>query len=120
PAKHSWTDVQRLTTNPGPDASVVLATAPDGTVWTAWQAWIDGQADILLAPVQDARSPVHVSNTPANEWSPALAVDRTGRLHVAFDSYAQGHYDVVLRSGATLGALGPPVVVAGSPEFQAR
>ncbi len=40
----------------------MLATAADGTVWMAWQAWRDGQADIVLAPLgkrRQARRRVH-------------------------------------------------------------
>ena len=76
----------------------------------AWQAWSDGQADILLAPLDAARQarspPVNVSETPANEWSPAIAVDKSGRVHVAFDSYQAGNYDVVLRTREADGTLG--------------
>ena len=42
----------------------------------AWQAWIDGQAEILAAPLADAATPINVSDDPANDWSPAIAVDR--------------------------------------------
>ena len=73
PTGSRWSERKRLTDRPGTDADVVLATAPDGTVWMAWQAWDDGQADILLAPVDDAGKPVRAvsERTPANEWSPA-------------------------------------------------
>jgi hypothetical protein len=120
PQTSRWSEPKRLTDHPGPDADAVLASAPDGTVWMAWQAWRDGQADILLAPVEDAARSLNVSATAANEWSPALAIDRMGRLHVAFDGYQAGNYDVVLRSGTADGRLGPPVVVAGSPLYEAR
>ena len=44
---------QQLTNDPGADTDAVLATGADGVVWMAWQAWRNGQADILLAPVDD-------------------------------------------------------------------
>ena len=65
----------RITDEPGPDSDAVLATAADGTVWMAWQAWTDGQADILLVPLgrdrQARRTAVKISDTPANEWAPS-------------------------------------------------
>ena len=99
---------------------MVLATAADGQVWMAWQGWDKGQADILLAPVEKADASIRVSESPANEWSPAIAADSGGRLHVAFDSYAAGNYDVVLRTRDRDGTLAPAVAVARTPKYEAR
>jgi len=112
-----------LTTDPGPDLSAVLATDRDGRVWMAWQAWRGAQADILLMPLSDPASkdlaqPLHVSETPADEWSPAIAADSKGRVHVAYDTYAAGNYDVYLRTLAE-GKLAPPLPVAASSRFEA-
>jgi hypothetical protein len=120
PGERSWSEPKRLTTAPGADADVVLATAPDGKVWMAWQAWRDGQADILLARVDEPDAPLKISDGPANEWSPALAIDKGGRVHVAFDSYAAGNYDVLLRTREADGSLGGAVAIADSPAFEAR
>lgn len=108
----------------GTDAEVVLATARDGAVWAAWQAWDGKQSDILLAPIDKggklASEPVNVSETPANEWAPSIAADNAGRVHVAFDSYASGNYDVILRSRQADGALAPAVKVASTTAYEAR
>ena len=96
----------------------MLATAPDGKVWMAWQGWDDGQADILLAPVEDAGSPARVSEGPGNEWSPAIAIDKGGRIHVAYDTYQAGNYDVFLRSRGRDGTLGTAVAVAWLAEVR--
>jgi hypothetical protein len=120
PERTSWSEPRRLTTNRGTDTGVVLAAAPDGTVWMAWQAWLDGQAEILAAPVADASKPINVSNDPANDWSPAIAVDRRGRVHVAFDSYRAGNYDVFLAGDVASGSGSRPVAVADSSQFEAR
>jgi hypothetical protein len=115
---------ERLTAQPGSDTDAVLATAGDGTVWMAWQSWIGGQADIMLAPVAAAGTPgtppLRISETPANEWAPSIAADASGRVHVAFDSYASGNYDVLLRTREADGTLGQTVTVAGSAAFEAR
>jgi hypothetical protein len=120
PRGQTWSDRRRLTTNLGTDTDPVLATTPDGRVWMAWQAWIEGQADILLAPVDGSNPPVTVSDTKANEWSPALAADASGNLHVAYDTYQAGNYDVVLRTRSPQGVLGRPIAVADSWLFEAR
>ena len=91
-----------LTERPGPDAEAVLATASDGTVWMAWQAWNAGQADILLAPIERPGSSVPPRSTSARRRPTngrrAIAADKDGRVHVAFDTYQAGNYDVVLRT----------------------
>jgi hypothetical protein len=120
PEKKAWSEPERLTTDPGTDTEVVLATAPDGRVWMAWQAWREGQAEILLAPVDEPSRALRISETAANEWSPALAIDKGGQIHVAFDSYEAGNYDVLLRTRRTDGTLGSPVKVADSDRYEAR
>src|SRR5262249_49964369 len=120
PARQTWADRHRLTANTGTDADAVLATASDGRVWMAWQGWVEGQADIWLAPGDDTTLPLNVRDTKANEWSPALAADASGNLHVAYDTYQAGNYDVVLRTRSARGELGRPVAVADSWLFEAR
>jgi hypothetical protein len=110
---------QRLTTDPGSDVGPQLATAPDGTVYVAWQAWRDGQADVLLTTLSDPSRTWDLSADPANDWGPSLAIDPSGMVHVAFDSYRNGNYDIFLRKDAT-SADGTLVAVADSPRFEAR
>ncbi len=85
----------------------------------AWQAWRDGQADIYLAPVDDPDRTINISDHPANEWSPALVVDTSGNLHVAFDSYRNGNYDVFLASNPTANEV-KLVAVADSTRYEVR
>ena len=90
----------------------MLATAPDGKVWMAWQSFEGGQADILLAPVDDPSSPLRISDSPADEWSPAIAIDRSGRIHVGYDTYQAGNFDVMLRTRGSDGTLASPRTIA--------
>jgi hypothetical protein len=124
PRTRSLSAEERLTDQPGTDTDAVLATAADGTIWLAWQAWSDGQADILLRPLSAAGKPVgapfDLSATSANEWAPAIATDASGRVHVAYDSYGAGNYDVLLRTREADGRLTPPITVAGTSAFEAR
>ncbi len=118
PEEGSVSETKRLTTDPGTDTAPALATAPDGTVWVAWQAFRNGQAEILLAPLSQIDQPRNVSNHPANDWSPALAFGPDGPV-VAFDTYRNGSYDVLL---ARVSASGPIscTPVANSTRFEAR
>ena len=95
---------------------------PPRTARSGWpgRAGRTAKADILLALVEDAGTPIRASETPANEWSPALAIDKGGRIHVAYDSYAAGNYDVVLRTRGRDGVLGPAVAVARTPKYETR
>jgi hypothetical protein len=124
PKTSSFSPEYRLTRSPGPDADAVLATAPDGTIWLAWQSWTDGQADILLVSIGDngesSTAPIKLSETPANEWAPSIAADKSGRIHVAFDTYQSGNHDVLLRTREPDGALGPAITVAATSSFEVR
>ena len=80
----------------------VLATAANGTD-LARLASVDRRPGGYLArPARRDRQarapPVKISDTPANEWAPAIAADSSGRVHVAFDTYQAGNYDVLLRT----------------------
>ncbi len=124
PRAGSFSDERRLTDQAGPDADAVLASSGDGSVWMAWQSWSGGQADILLARLKEsgelAADPIKISETPANEWSPTIATDLSGKVHVAYDSYQAGNYDVILRTREPDGSLSPPLTVAGTPLYEAR
>jgi hypothetical protein len=120
PDRKRWSEPKRLTTGPGADADAALATAPDGTTWMAWQAWRDGKADILLARVEQSDQPQKISESAANDWTPCLAIDKGGKIHVAYDTYQAGNYDVMHRTRNSDGTLSPAVAVADSPLFEAR
>ena len=120
PKADSLSQPRPLTSHAAADTDVVLATAPDGAVWMAWQSWRDGQADIWLAPLADPSRAINVTRSSANEWSPALAVGRDGSIHVAYDTYSAGNYDVLLRSRRPDGSWERPVAVAASPRFEVR
>jgi hypothetical protein len=124
PKTNSFSPELRITAEPGADSDAVLATAANGMVWLAWQSWTGGQADILLVPLdasgKPGAPPQKISDTPANEWAPSIATDSSGRVHVAFDSYQAGNYDVLLRTRETDGTLSPAITVAGTAKYEAR
>ena len=53
-------------------------------------------------------------------WNPDAAVDNDGNLHVAWDSYQNGNYDVFYRRVAGDGTLGPVEQITKSPGFDAH
>ena len=116
----AWSDVVRVTDAKGSDFHVVSTTDSQGAVWLAWQAFRDGNYDILatsLAPDGRPRAPRKVSTSKANDWGPSIASDATGGVFVVWDTYDKGNYDVLLRD---VGRAGEPVVVADSPRFEGR
>jgi hypothetical protein len=120
----SFSQVERLTDQPGTDTDAVLATGEGGAIWMAWQAWRDGQADIELAPLSRecklVAPPIKISESRSDDWAPSIAADANGRVHVAFDTYEAGNYDVVLRTREAGGGLSKPLVVAGTAAFEVR
>lgn len=129
PGAGTWGNVIRLTRQPGTDTHAVLAADPSGGIWMAWQTWIEGQADIRLLALSNIKAtedvaatvPVAITDTPANEWSPALAIGPAG-VYVAYDTYETGSYDVRLTVYGTNPAGGTfrTVPVAASSRFEAR
>ncbi|MDR3637014.1 MAG: hypothetical protein P4L84_24635 [Isosphaeraceae bacterium] len=125
PGKNAWTDVKRLTTDPGADTDVVLANSGTRGVWMAWQGWREGQADIFLSTADDATPPQRISAPGSNEWSPALAFDRAGHAFVAYDTYESGDYNVILYRSPSVNDAQPRekaryVPIATSLKYEAR
>ena len=95
-----WSEIVRLTDDPGADFHAVAATDASGTVWVAWQAWRRRQL----------RDPRHVAGR-GRPAAVALVQSRQrlepdhrrhgkGNVFVAWDTYEQGNYDVRLRAAA--------------------
>lgn len=118
PASRSWTETRRLTTQPGTDTAPSVVTA-GGRVHVAWQGWIEGQAEILLAPLDAPAQARNISQGPANDWSPALAADPSGGLVLAYDSYRNENYDIFLYTQPASGAP-RTIAVTDSTRFEAR
>ncbi len=116
----TWSEIVRVTRAPGTDFHVVAATDASGAVWLAWQAWRGGNYDILVSAQQAGHAwsePRSISESPANDWGPAIAADGKGNVYVAWDTYDKGNYDVRLRNVAK---DEPGRAVADSPRFEGR
>ena len=115
-----WGKPERLTTDAGPDIEPQLGVSGEQT-WLVWQSLRNGNSDVLYR-VRGAKAwgpEGFVTKTQGNNWSPALAVDTAGAVHVAWDTYRAGNYDVYLRSFSGR-EWGPELPVAAGPELEAR
>lgn len=93
----------------GPKIHPASASCSDGSLVVAWQGFREGQSDIFLSryfwefagsetQAKESGRTLQVSSSPTNDWMPAVAVDSTGLIHLAWDSYDAGDYDLVHRS----------------------
>ncbi|HVX60575.1 MAG TPA: hypothetical protein VHC19_08235, partial [Pirellulales bacterium] len=115
-----WSEIVRVTEAGGSDFGAVAVTDSGGRVWAAWQAFREGNYDILLARANADGSwnePQTVSNSKANDWSPAIAADSKGRVYVAWDAYDRGNYDVQLYAA---GETPERLTIASSDRFEGR
>ncbi|MCB1079047.1 MAG: hypothetical protein KDM64_14595, partial [Verrucomicrobiae bacterium] len=108
--------------------SPVAVTAADGHVWVAWlgagekdrwfRVWAKHQTESAWS------EPIDVSGAVVgNAWSPELAAGKGegAGVAVAWDTYALGDYDVMLREFTIDGsAKGEPRPVANTPGYEAR
>jgi len=97
----AWSEIVRLTSDPGADVGVQAVIDPKtGRVHLVWQGWRDGSFDVLTAPLQIPLKETRLTVSPANQWNPVAAFDSKGSLHVAYSTYEKGNYDVRLIRGA--------------------
>jgi hypothetical protein len=115
--------VERLTTDVGPDLAPALARDDRGTLWLAWQGFRDGQSDIFLRSRPNGgdrwSDRITVSDSPKNDWDPAIACAHDGSVYVVWDTYDKGDYDVRMRRIVN-GKPEPVIPVADTPFFEAR
>ncbi len=123
PAEEGWGPLVRLSDHPLPDINPRLVTDGSGKLALAWQGFRGQHSNIYLktysaeAGWSDA---IQVTGRPANDWEPAVAFDSAGTIWVAYDSYANGNYDVFL-TGLRDGAISvPEISVAASGRYEAK
>lgn len=123
----AWSDAIRLTDDSRPDAFHRMAAAPDGTLYLVWAGFRDGpgeglsQSDILLRRF-DGDSwgrEINLSDSPEDDWEPAVATDASGRAWIAWDAYRTTGYDLLLRT-ANAQDQGEIMEVAATPFAEMR
>lgn len=123
-----WTAGEmRVTSNAGQDLNPVAATDSSGRVWIAWQAYRQGNLEILAAAQDGARfgAEQRVSFSAASDWDPSIAAaGQGGEVAIAWDTYDKGDYDVYarkLRWESPGGVkMDRPVAIAATGKFEAR
>lgn len=111
--------VQRVSSGSGANIHHDAAATVDGP-WVVWQTDRGGQFDVVgrrlgteLGEIQD------IGTGSAGDWHPRVTADSQGTVHVAWDSYENGTFDVFLRSRRD-GRWGDVVSVAQSAAFEGR
>ena len=123
PGSQAWGRMVRLTDHPLPDINPRMATDGRGGLALVWQGFRGKHSGIFLKTFTSAAGwsePVQVTRHAANSWEPAAAFDSGGTIWVAYDSYANGNYDVFL-AGVRDGAVAvPEIAIAASGRYEAK
>lgn len=99
----SWRPAQRLTDGAGNNLFHRLTADHNGNLHLVWQGFRGGRSDIFLKSLTgDSWSrEFNLSDSNkderCNDWMPAVTVDHSGTAWVAWDSYASGSYNILLR-----------------------
>lgn len=111
-----------LTDIPGVDKSPVLSVTADGALLLAWQAWRGVRSSIFCRTFRDGQwqdDTLALSDETANDWNPAIAASKDGKVAVAWSSWREGSYDIHLRVREN-GTWTPMMAVASDYEFEAH
>lgn len=115
--------ILRLTTDPRSDLNPVATADSKGNVWVAWQGFRGDSSNVFVGRIYEDRmvaSPRMGGPPTASNWDPAIVADTKGNVHVAFDTYRTGNYDVWL--GMNVNSPSGPAFfpIAASLKFEAR
>ena len=119
----AWGPLVRLTDAVLPDIYPRLATDGKGGLALAWQGFRGRHSNIYLKTFDREAGwsdTVQVTGRPANEWEPAVAIDSAGTIWVAYDSYANGNYDVFLAGVRDGEVVVPELAVAATGRYEAK
>lgn len=129
PARQRWDSLQRLSSAGRlPDIYPRLWSDGQGRAVVAWQGFRGrggsaiARSNIFVSILEGGKwsEEIRVTDRDANDWEPAAAIDQTGTVWVAYDSYKNGNYDVFLRQVRGGRPEGEEIAVAASPRFEAR
>jgi hypothetical protein len=101
-----WSREQPLTSHPLPDIFHRLATDPQGNLYLVWMGYRTPaaggapQSDILMRVLsaQGWTEEIRVTDTPEDDWEPAVSVSSDGQAWIAWDAHRNATgYDLMLR-----------------------
>jgi len=115
-----WQPAERLSQS-GTNNFLRASVSPSGNVAVAWQSFRGGKSDIYLRVFASKTwgPELRVSDSPENDWEPAIATAPDGSVFIAWDTYDQGNYDIRFRAWRN-GALQQVEKITTSPRFQAH
>ncbi len=121
----SWGRTETLTTGRGNNLFQRLAVDSKGNLHLVWQSFRGRGSDVFLKSLDGDRWGAEINlsdpkkDARANDWAPVVAADRSGTVWVAWDSYATGSYNILLRP-VRGGKPGDWIRVTDSPRFHAN
>ena len=76
-----------------------LTATRSGTLWAAWQEYVEGEADLVVARSRDAAGwgPVHLLDADVDAFRTAVAEDSEGRIWVVWSVQVEGNWDLYAR-----------------------
>ena len=114
PAKKEWDALVRLTDDTLPDTNPRLTANAKGDFALVWQGFRGAHSNIFLKTFTngDWSDAIAITERPANDWMPAVALDSKGTAWIAYDSYTNGNYDVYLTGVRDGKMIAPEIAVA--------
>ncbi len=106
----AWSARRQITSGPGPN--IFQKLAGDHLIWVSHA---EGKSWLSVADWNGTRWSAPRRAGGPSVWSPDAAVDKQGNLHLAWDSYEKGNYDIYYRRGTD-----PVEQVTTAPRFQAH
>ncbi|MGH9667159.1 MAG: hypothetical protein ACRD9L_22270 [Bryobacteraceae bacterium] len=121
----SFGRIETLTSGEGRNLFHQVTGDAKGNVYVAYKSWRKGRSNIYLrSSVGGHWQPELALSDPArdqraNDWDPAVTVDRNGAPWVAWDGYATGSFNIYVRQAAG-GRPGALLKVTDSNRFHAH
>ncbi len=95
-----WQDIVTVSPRAGDFLKTSIAIRPDGRVWIAWAAQVDGNFDLYARTWHDGRwDPVaQLTSDPQPDIHHSLQTDSNGRLHLVWQSFRTGDANIYLKT----------------------
>lgn len=115
----NWSPRAQITRANTPNVFHKLIAGPRG-LSLVWVGYENGESYLYLASYSAGRWSEPRQIGGPSVWNPDGAFDRDGNLHVAWDSYAAGNYDIYYRRIGVDGSLAAVEQITKSPVFDAH
>ena len=95
-----WRDVVTVSPRAGDFLKASIAIQPDGRVWIAWSAQVDGNFDVYARSWHDGRwDPMaRLTSDPQPDIHHSLQAASNGKLHLVWQSFRTGDANVYLKT----------------------